>query len=175
MPSCKLTKRAIDALPCPADRDTIWWDADLKGFGLKITPADRRTFLVQYRPAGDRRNPRKYTIGEYGSVTPYQARVEAQRVLAERAAGRDPQAEKRESKRRVQSDQVVNLIAEFISRHVSQNRTARETTRILQRDVLPYWGTWTIHEVRTRDVIALLDKVRERGAFVMANRMLAPV
>ena len=60
-------------------------------------------------------------------MTPHQARVEAQRVLAERAAGRDPQAEKRESKRRVQSDQVVNLIAEFISRHVSQNRTARET------------------------------------------------
>src|SRR5829696_6620845 len=77
MPVCKLTKRAIDALPCPADRDVIWWDEDLKGLGLKITPADRRTFLVRYRPAGDRRNPRKYTIGEYGSVTTFQARVEA--------------------------------------------------------------------------------------------------
>src|SRR5829696_3918046 len=106
MPVCKLTKRTIDALPCPADRDTIWWDDDLKGFGLKITPAGRRTFLVQYRPAGDRRNPRKYTIGEYGSVTPYQARVEAQRVLAERAAGRDPQAAKQALKRRLQSDLV---------------------------------------------------------------------
>jgi len=175
MPVCKLSKRAIDALPCPADRDTIWWDDDLKGLGLKITPAGRRTFLVQYRPAGDRRNPRKYTIGEYGSVTPYQARVEAQRVLAERAAGRDPQAEKREAKRRVQSDQVANLVAEFISRHVSQNRTARETIRILHREVLPLWGTWTVHEVRKRDVIALLDKVRERGAPVMANRVLATV
>src|SRR5918992_815303 len=110
MPVRKLTKRSIDALPCPADRDTIWWDDDLKGFGLKITPAGRRTFLVQYRLAGDRRNPRKYTIGECGSVTPFQARVEAQRVLAERAAGRDPQAEKQESKRRVQSDQVAKLI-----------------------------------------------------------------
>src|SRR5919112_3763699 len=126
MPVCKLTKRAIDALPCPADRDTIWWDNDLKGFGLKITPADRRTFLVQYGPAGDRRNPRKYTIGEYGSVTPYQARVEAQRVLAERAAGRDPQAEKQIAKRRIASEQVADLAAEFITRHVSQNRTAVE-------------------------------------------------
>src|ERR671916_366036 len=174
MPACKLTKRIIDALPCPA-RDEIWWDEDLKGFGLKLTPAGRRVFLVQYRPAGDRRNPRKYTIGEYGSVTPYQARVEAQRVLAERAAGRDPQAEKREAKRRLQSDQVAHLIAEFINRHVSQNRTARETTRILNREVLPSWGSWTIHEVRKRDVIALLDKVRERGAPVMANRVLAAV
>src|SRR5687768_11831048 len=137
MPVCKLTKRAIDALPCPADRDTIWWDEDLKGFGLKITPAARRTFLVQYRPAGDRRNPRKYTIGEYGSVTPFQARVEAQRVLADRAAGRDPQAEKREARRRFDSDKVANLVAEFITRHVSQNRTACETVRILHREVLP--------------------------------------
>src|ERR671911_2666409 len=89
MPSCKLTKRTIDALPSPAGADQIWWDEDLKGFGLKLTPAGRKVFLVQYRPAGDRRNPRKYTIGEYGSVTPHQARIEAQRVLAERAAGRD--------------------------------------------------------------------------------------
>src|SRR5215212_5001242 len=88
MPSCKLTKRIIDTLPSPSAADQIWWDEDLKGFGLKLTPTGRRVFLVQYRPAGDRRNPRKYTLGEYGSVTPHQARVEAQRVLAERAAGR---------------------------------------------------------------------------------------
>src|SRR5215216_6305121 len=97
MPSCKLTKRIIDALPSPAGVDQIWWDEDLKGFGLKLTPAGRKVFLVQYRPSGDRRNPRKYTIGEYGSVTPHQARVEAQRVLADRAAGRDPQVEKQTS------------------------------------------------------------------------------
>src|SRR4051812_18377868 len=85
MPACKLTKRTIDALPAPAERDAIWWDEDLKVFGLKVTGAGRKFFLVQSRPGGDRRNPRKYTIGEYGQVTPYQARVEAQRVLAERA------------------------------------------------------------------------------------------
>ena len=79
----KLTKRTVDAAKPEAARFIVW-DDDLKGFGLKITPAGRKVFLVQYRPAGDRRNPRKYTIGEYGQVTPYQARVEAQRVLAER-------------------------------------------------------------------------------------------
>jgi hypothetical protein len=86
------------------------------------------------------------------------------------AAGRDPQAEKRQAKRRLQSDQLVGLVEEFISRHVSQNRSARETARILNREVLPTWGTWTIHEVQKRDVIALLDKVRERahaGAYLV--------
>src|SRR5215210_3283874 len=134
MPHCKISKATIDALPS-SDKDVIWWDATLKGFGLKATPAGRKVFLVQYRPVGDRRNPRKYTIGEYGSVTPHQARAKALRVLGERAAGGDPQAEKRESKRRIKSDQVANLLAEFIARHVSQNRSARETTRILHREV----------------------------------------
>lgn len=175
MPTCKLTKRIIDTLPAPVGRDEIWWDEDLKGFGLKITPAGRKVFLVQYRPSGDRRNPRKYTIGEYGPTTPHQARVEAQRVLAERAAGRDPQTEKQTAKRRIASEQVADLTAEFIARHVSQNRTAAETTRILNREVLPYWGSWTVAEVRKRDVIALLDRVRERGSPIMANRVLAAV
>jgi integrase len=175
MPTCKLTKRTIDALPSPEGRDEIWWDEDLKGFGLKCTPAGRKVFLVQYRPASDRRNPRKYTIGEFGSVTPYRARVEAQRVLAERAAGRDPQAEKQISKRRIASERVADLAAEFLARHASQNRTAAETARIFQREVLPYWGSWTVKEVRKRDVITLLDRVRERGAPIMANRVMAAV
>ncbi len=119
--------------PSPNGADAIWWDENLKGFGLKITPAGRNVFLVQYRPAGDRRNLRKYTIGEYGPTTPHQARVEAQWVLAERAAGRDPQEEKRISKRRIASEPVADLAAEYIARHMTQNRTAPETTRILKR------------------------------------------
>ena len=175
MPTCKLTKRAIDALPSPAAQDQIWWDEDLKGFGLKLTPAGRKVFLVQYRPAGDRRNPRKYTIGEYGSVTPHKARIEAQRVLADRAAGGDPQADKQTSKRRIRSEQVAELAAEFIARHASQNRTGAETARIFNREVLPDWGSWTVGEVSKRDVIALLDRIRERGSPIMANRVLAAV
>jgi integrase len=175
MPSCKLSKRAIEALPSPRAADTIWWDQDLKGFGLKLTPAGRKVFLVQYRPARDRGNPKKYTIGELGSVTPHQARIEAQRVLAERAAGRDPQKDKQLSRRRLASEAVSELVAEFLTRHAAQNRTAAETTRIFHREVIPQWGERSVHDVAKRDVIALLDRVRERGSPIMANRVLAAV
>jgi integrase len=175
MPSCKLTKRTIDALPSPAAADVIWWDQDLKGFGLKITPAGRKVFLVQYRPAGDRSNPRKYTIGETGSVTPHQARIEAQRVLADRAAGRDPQKEKQFARRRMASEGLADLVAEFLARHAAQNRTAAETGRIFRREVLPLWSERNIAEVSKRDIIALLDRVRGRGSPIMANRVLAAI
>jgi integrase len=108
-------------------------------------------------------------------VTPHKARIEAQRVLADRAAGGDPQADKQTSKRRIRSEQVTELAAEFIARHASQNRTGAETARIFDREVLSYWGSWTVGEVRKRDVIALLDRIRERGSPIMANRVLAAV
>src|SRR4051794_22718840 len=148
-------------------------DTTLKGFGLKATPAGRKVFLVQYRPVGDRRPPRKYTIGEYGRVTPHQARAEAHRLLAERTAGRDPQAERQASKRRLTSEKVTDIVEEFIARHVAQNRTAAEMTRILRREVIPAWASKSIGEVTKRDVIQLLDAVRGRGAPIMANRVLA--
>ena len=95
--------------------------------------------------------------------------------MAERAAGCDPQAEKQIAKRRIASEQVADLAAEFIARHASQNRTVAEITRILTQKALLYWGSWMVAEVRKRDVLSLLDRVRERGSPIMANRVLATV
>jgi integrase len=96
-------------------------------------------------------------------------------VLAERAAGRDPQAERQASKRRIASEQIEDLVTEFLARHAAQNRTAGETARIFRREVLPRLGNRMLAEIGKRDVIALLDAVRGRGAPVMANRVLAAV
>jgi Arm DNA-binding domain len=67
----KLTKRAVDALVAQ-DRERVLFDADLPGFGVKITPTGRKVFLVQYRfPPGRTGHIRRYTIGTYGEgLTP---------------------------------------------------------------------------------------------------------
>jgi hypothetical protein len=71
----KLTKRAVDML-APTDKDQVVFDAELPGFGIKITPSGRKVFLVQYRyPPGRAGRIRRYTIGAYGEgLTPDQAR-----------------------------------------------------------------------------------------------------
>ena len=56
---------------------------------------------------------------------------------------------------------------------MSQNRTANVTTRIIHRDILPRWGARSVHEITKRDINDLLDSVVDRGAPVMANRVLA--
>jgi hypothetical protein len=83
----RLSKRIVDSIS-PGDRDNFIWDSDVKGFGLKVTPAGRKIYLVQTRLNG---RLKRYTIGRHGSPwTPDMARNEALRLLAEVRQGKDP-------------------------------------------------------------------------------------
>src|SRR5712672_3478061 len=131
MPRVKLTKTVIDALPIPS-KDTVHWDTGCPGFGVKVTPKGRKVFVVLYRTGGAGSRLRKFTIGPYGRVTLHQARVAAQKVFAAKLEGRDPAGEKRETKRRIVTDQVADLLENYITQHVSQNRSAGEISRLLR-------------------------------------------
>ena len=65
MPTIHMTKSAVDALKA-ASKDTVYWDAGLPGFGVKVTPRSRKVFVVLYRIGGAGSRLRKYTIGPYG-------------------------------------------------------------------------------------------------------------
>lgn len=168
----KLTKSVIDGIQ-PAKRDAIYWDAELKGFGIKVTPTGRKVFVVQHRPKGHRGAPRKYTIGKFGEWTIQQARNRARDVLNDSAKGIDQGARQRADAVRKASDKVDLLIDEFILKHASKNRSGNETRRILYRDALPLIGSRSIHGVTKRDVIAMIERVADRGSNYMANRTLA--
>ena len=97
IPRVRLTKSTIDNLPV-LEKDTVYWDAGLPGFGVKVTPKGRKVFLVMYRACGRRLTAaRKYTIGPYGRVTLPMAKAQAQKIFAARIDGRDP-AERRGSR-----------------------------------------------------------------------------
>ena len=93
MPRIKLTKRVIDDL-APCDKDAFYWDADITGLALKITPKGRKVFMVQYRPGGRGTPTRMMFIGPYGEVTLHKAKSEARRILGLRAEDRDPALER---------------------------------------------------------------------------------
>jgi integrase len=171
MPRIKLTKTAIDALPTPT-KDTVYWDTGSPGFGVKVTPKRRKVFIVLYRTGGAGSRLRKYTIGPYGRVTLHQARIAAQKVHTARLEGRDPATEKRDAKRRMVADRVDDLLEAFIAQHHSQNRSGREISRLLRREVGSAWGSRSIHEIGKRDVIELVSTIEQRGAPIAANKAL---
>src|SRR5262249_43931496 len=173
MPRLKLTKSAIDSLPTP-ESDIVYWDASCPGFGLKVTPKERKVFIVLYRTAGAGSRLRKYTIGPYGRVTLHQARVAAEKIFTARLEGRDPAAEKREAKRRVVADRIEDLLETFITQRLSQNKSGNEIARLLRRE-LKSWVGDSIHEIRKRDVVEVISAVDQRGAPVAANKLLKSI
>ena len=144
--------------------DVVYWDVGLPGFGVKVTPKGRKVFIVMYRLAGAGSRLRKYTIGPYGRVTLPMARAQAQKIFTARLDGRDPAEEKKQSRRRLVVDGIDDLVETYIRERVSGIRTAKKISNLLRRDVLPRWGTKSVHEIKKRDVIELVNDVSQRGA-----------
>lgn len=96
MPVLKLTKKNIDAIPAPTKPQELYWDTELKGFGLRVTPSIK-VFVVQMRVGGS--SPR-VKLGNYGALTPEEARNLARIKLGLMTQGINPNEEKRESRRR---------------------------------------------------------------------------
>ena len=138
---------------------------------MKVTPKGRKVFLVMYRLAGAGSRLRKYTIGPYGRVTLPMAKAQAQKIFAARLDGRDPADEKRQSRRRLVIDRVDDLVETFIREHVAMIGTSRRITSLLQRDVIPYWGAKSIHEIKKRDVSDLISLIAQRNAHA-SHRLL---
>ena len=58
----RITKRTVDAAKA-RKADSYVWDQELPGFGLKVTPAGRKVYLVQYRLGGRNGRTHRVTIG----------------------------------------------------------------------------------------------------------------
>lgn len=84
----KLTIRTVDALQSPASGQAFLWDGELKGFGVRVTKAGAKTFILQYRNAAGK--SRRINIGRHGIMTLEIARAEAKIKLGAIAAGEDP-------------------------------------------------------------------------------------
>ena len=166
----RVTKRTVDAAKA-RESDSYVWDQELAGFGLKVTPAGRKVYLVQYRLGGRKGRTRRVTIGQHEELTPTAARAEAKRVLGEIAAGRDP-AEDNDKTRAGKSLAVV--LEQFMTQHVRPKlraRTAIEYQRIARLHILPRLGRRPIGELKRQDIARLHHELADRP--YQANRTLA--
>src|SRR6478736_638522 len=170
MGTTRITKRAVDTVR-PTSRDTYLWDDELPGFGLKVTPAGRKVYLVQYRLGGRRGRTRRVTIGQHGELTPTGARIEAKRLLGEVALGRDPASERDKAKA---DKSLAAVLDQFTTEHVKSKRkasTAREYQRIAKLYVLPRLGRRPIGDIKRQDIAKLHHELASKP--YQANRTLA--
>jgi integrase len=90
----KITKGYVDRIK-PGPTDEFHWCVEPKGFGLRVNPSGRLSFIVQGR-LDPQKPPARITIGAYGVFTVDQARDVAREHLRSMRMGIDPRDVRRE-------------------------------------------------------------------------------
>lgn len=147
----RLTKSIVDNLEITG-KDHIVWDSQLSGFGIRISPKGRKTFVVQYRHNG---KSKKVRLGKYGLVTVDQARKEAQTVLGALASGKNPSIA---VQRHIKSPTLDEVAKRFLEEYVSvrlKRGTQANYRQVLKVYVLPVLGKRKIVDIHRSDIAAL--------------------
>lgn len=90
----KLTKKVIDT-NLPKEKDYIVWDDEIKGFGCRIFPGGKKTYVFYYRAPVTRKFS-YIKIGLHGNLTVDEARIKAKRLALSVSDGIDVKAEKKQ-------------------------------------------------------------------------------
>ena len=163
----KLTIRIIDALEADPDRDVFAWDSEMRGFGVRVKPTGTTTFLIQYRNAEGR--TRRMVIGQYGVLTPDEARNLARKHLAAAAAGKDPSADRRA----VRSGMTVNEVCDWYLDQATSGRLLgrsrkpiKDSTLYVDRSriethIKPLLGTRLVSGLTLRDIEGMQSDIAE--------------
>lgn len=169
----RLTKRLIDSLK-PRDRDYVVWDSDVKGFGARVRPSGKITYVLKYRVGGGRSGTiRKPAIGTHGSITADQARAIARQWLAEVARGGDPSGQRQERRR---GPTVASLCERYLREHAEPYKrpsSVIEDRRLIEKRVVPALGQKQVHAITRDDVSRLHGGLRSTP--YEGNRVLALV
>lgn len=163
----KLTKKIIDATQ-PQDKDLILWDSEISGFCCKITPAGKKSYFLYYRTQ-DRRQ-RKPKIGDHGIMTSEQARNIAQLWLLEVSQGKDPSAEKQESR---DNPTLKELAAQYMKEHAPRKKASsfKEDQRLWDQYILPALGKLKVSSLERSDIAKLQHSLQHLST--TANRVLS--
>ena len=162
----KLTKRIVDGLE-PSPKERIVFDEELKGFGLRITPTGRKTFIVQYRAGG---RCRRVKIAQMGSVTPDQTRKQAKSILGAVARGENPAEDIARDRK---APKVRDLVARYLHDHVERQlkpSTQREYRHCLKTYILPRIGSFRVADVSRADIVEIHACMHAKP--YQANRVL---
>jgi integrase len=161
----------IRSIKPPASGTVDYFDDLTPGLSLRITSNDVRTWTVFYRDKNARQ--KRLTLGRYPSVKLVDARELARNAQHSVAHGGDPVAEKRAAREVLTFGQLTQR---YLDDYAKLNKKSwEEDERQINADLLPKWKSRPAAEVRSEDLLLLLNAKVKGGAPVAANRLRALV
>jgi hypothetical protein len=159
MPVVTLTAKGIESLHAREAR-VDFWDSDVKGLHIRVSPNGERVFAVWYRV---HQQPHRLNIGRWPAMTLKGARLPALEVLANAGKGIDAVAAKKAAaaeaqQRKLRGDRFEDLAEKCMEAIAPEirDRTAQEYRRILKANVYPRIGKVRPEAVRKGDIREVL-------------------
>jgi integrase len=167
----KISKSTVDAAK-PEPKRYALWDTALPGFGLTVSHNGLKTFVLRYR-AKHKFAPKRFVkLGQFGPISPEEARRMATEILGQVASGNDPAFEK------IQADKAAitfgDVCDRFLALHVKGKRKAGTYdlyTHIIEKKLKPAFGSRHILKVSKLDVTNLHNSLKATPP--TANRTIA--
>jgi integrase len=170
----KLDAKYVARAKAPEHGRKIYWDDNLKGFGLLMMASGHKSFVFQYRVA---KKLRRMTL-QAGDVD--MARTQAEVIKGQVATGRllnkpvDPLAERRRTENIESGKGTLKAVAtEWFNRKAKQHRSGTHRFNELKRLAFPTLGHRQISEIKRTEITRLLDKIEDENGPGMADYILA--
>ena len=141
-----ISKRTVDALSVE-DRDAVFWDDRIPGFGVRVYPSGSKVYVVQTRHRG---KSRRVTLGRHGVITADKARKEAALAINRIKSGEEPVERG--------SVTVAELAARYLEEHVDvrcKESTQRMYRSVVERFIVPAYGGVAVEDVERKHINAL--------------------
>src|SRR6056297_1211116 len=153
----KLTEAAArKALP-PVRRQSMLWDAEVKGFALRVTPGGAKSFVLDYRAEG---RQRRITIGAWPDWTVAAARQTAKDMKREVDLGYDPMGERQAQR---EAPTVQEMWDRYAREHLPKKaeRSQADERMMWEKIILPRFGKMKVAQISHDDLDALHRDITE--------------
>jgi integrase len=164
----KLTKTAIDRLVYSKEGNQrhVIWDDELAGFGVRVYPSGKKSFVLFYRVKGRQHIK---VIGQYGTLTLDQASGRAKKLFAVILDDRDPMSEQEKAKKTLSFKDFCPI---YMERHAKKHKKSwfEDQRRINQR-FIPIFGAMRLDSITRSDIAKFHGAVGKKHLY-SANRML---
>jgi integrase len=179
MTSANLNEEVVKRLPVPTKGNRVTYFAGAviqgakapRGFGVRVTAAGARAFVLNYRLRG---REHRFTIGAWPDWSALRAVREARNLRQRIDRGENPVEDRTFSPG---TASVASMLDDFVARYVRNKnqplRSADEYESAFKRLVKPRIGKLSVYEVRRSHVNKMLDEIEDSNGPVMADRTLA--